>query len=84
MTGAGNRVPLSRTATVVLALAAGVAIANGYALQPSRSAIAREFGVAASRMAALASVTMLGYLVGLVLLVPLVARFRPRALISAQ
>ncbi|WP_175970624.1 MFS transporter [Burkholderia sp. BCC0322] len=84
MTVAGNRVPLSRTATVVLALAAGVAIANGYALQPSLSAIASEFGVAASRMAALSSVTMLGYLVGLAWLVPLVDRFSPRVLGSTQ
>jgi predicted MFS family arabinose efflux permease len=84
MTVAGNRVPLSRAATGVLALAAGVAIANGYALQPSLSAIASEFGVAASRMAALASVTMLGYLVGLALLVPLVDRFSARVLIPAQ
>lgn len=84
MTDVGNRGPLSRTATAVLALAAGVAIANGYALQPSLSAIASEFGVAASRMAALASVTMLGYLVGLAVLVPLVDRFSPRVLVSMQ
>ncbi|WP_152601991.1 MFS transporter, partial [Burkholderia paludis] len=84
MTDAGKRAPLSRAATTVLALAAGVAIANGYALQPSLSAIASEFGVAASRMADLASVTMLGYLAGLALLVPLVDRFSPRTLVPAQ
>ncbi|WP_321791688.1 MFS transporter [Burkholderia pyrrocinia] len=84
MTDAGERVPLSRAATAALALAAGVAIANGYALQPSLSVIASGFGVPASRMAALASVTMLGYLVGLALLVPLVDRFSPRTLVPAQ
>ncbi|AQQ28334.1 MULTISPECIES: MFS transporter [Burkholderia cepacia complex] len=84
MTVAGPHAYLSRTAIAMLALAAGVAIANGYALQPSLSAIAGDFGVSAARMATLASVTMLGYLAGLALLVPLVDRFGPRTLVSAQ
>ncbi|MBR8498681.1 MFS transporter, partial [Burkholderia cenocepacia] len=84
MTVAGPPAYLSRTAIAMLALAAGVAIANGYALQPSLSAIAGDFGVSAARMATLASVTMLGYLAGLALLVPLVDRFGPRTLIPAQ
>ncbi|MBN3792952.1 MFS transporter [Burkholderia sp. Ac-20353] len=84
MTVADKSVRLSSAATATLALAAGVAIANGYALQPSLSVIASDFGVSVSRMAALASMTMLGYLVGLALLVPLVDRFSPRTLIPAQ
>ncbi|WP_175849405.1 MULTISPECIES: MFS transporter [Burkholderia cepacia complex] len=84
MTATGPHAYLSRTAIAMLALAAGVAIANGYALQPSLSAIAGDFGVSAARMATLASVTMLGYLAGLALLVPLVDRFGPRTLVSAQ
>ena len=84
MTVAGPHAYLSRTAIAMLALAAGVAIANGYALQPSLSAIAGDVGVSAARMATLASVTMLGYLAGLALLVPLVDRFGPRTLVSAQ
>lgn len=84
MSVAGKSEPLSPAAVVALAVAAGVAIANGYALQPSLAAIARDFGVPASRMTALASMTMLGYLVGLALLVPLVDRFSPRALVPAQ
>lgn len=84
MTVACPHAYLSRTAIAMLALAAGVAIANGYALQPSLSAIAGSFGVPAARMATLASVTMLGYLAGLALLVPLVDRFGPRTLIPAQ
>ncbi|KML49327.1 MFS transporter [Burkholderia cepacia] len=84
MTVAGQSPHLSRAAIAALALAAGVSIANGYALQPSLSVIASDFGVPASRMTTLASVTMLGYLAGLALLVPLADRFSPRTLISAQ
>ncbi|WP_233870590.1 MFS transporter [Paraburkholderia adhaesiva] len=81
---ADNSARLSGAAVATLALASGVAIANGYALQPSLSDIARDFGVSASRMTTLASMTMLGYLAGLALLVPLVDRFSPRGLIPAQ
>ncbi|WP_175998652.1 MFS transporter [Burkholderia stabilis] len=84
MTDAGQSAHLSRAAIAALALAAGVAIANGYALQPSLSVIAGDFGVPVARMAALASVTMLGYLAGLALLVPLADRFSPRTLIPMQ
>lgn len=84
MTVTDKSARLSGAAVATLALAAGVAIANGYALQPSLSDIARDFGVSVSRTTPLASMTMLGYLVGLALLVPLVDRFSPRGLIPAQ
>ncbi len=83
-TGADQDVRLSRAATAVLAVAAGGAIANDYALQPSLATIASDFGVPVALIATLASAAMIGYLVGLALLVPLVDRVSPRALIPGQ
>lgn len=75
---------LSSTAVVVLAVAAGSALANDYAMQPSLSEVASDFRVPISVITAVASFTMLGYLLGLVLLLPLVDRVSPRTLISGQ
>lgn len=84
MNAAGQDARLSGAAVAALAIAAGVAIANVFALQPSLSGIALDFGVPASRMTTVASMTMLGYMAGLALLVPLADRFSPRALVPAQ
>lgn len=84
MTGQTAGVRLSSTAVTVLAVAAGGAIANDYAVQPALAQIARDFGAPLGLIATVASAAMLGYLVGLALLVPLADRFSPRALIAAQ
>lgn len=84
MNAAGQDARLSGAAVAALAIAAGVAIANVFALQPSLAAIAADFSVPAARMTSVASMTMLGYVAGLALLVPLADRFSPHALIPAQ
>ncbi|RQT35810.1 MFS transporter [Burkholderia contaminans] len=82
---AGDRnARVSSTAVAVLAIAAGGAIANDYAIQPALSDVARDFSVPVTLITTVASSTMIGYLLGLVLLVPLVDRVSPRALIPGQ
>nr|WP_202031729.1 MFS transporter [Paraburkholderia sacchari] len=75
---------MSGRAVVVLSIAAGGAIANNYAIQPALSFIAADFGVPVAPITAVASGAMTGYLLGLVLLVPLVDKLSPRALIPGQ
>jgi predicted MFS family arabinose efflux permease len=82
--GASQNVRLSSGAVAVLAVAAGGAIANDYAMQPALSVIAGDFGVPVALIAAVGSAAMIGYLLGLVALVPLVDRLSPRALIPGQ
>lgn len=75
---------LTGRALAVLSVAAGSAIANNYAMQPALSAIAADFGVGLGPMTGVISGAIIGYLIGLVLLVPLVDRVSPRALIPGQ
>lgn len=82
--GAEQNARLSGRAVAVLSIAAGGAIANIYAMQPAISVIAADFGVPIAAITAVTSGAMIGYLLGLVLLVPLVDKLSPRALISGQ
>ena len=75
---------LTGRALFVLSVAAGSAIANNYAMQPALSVIAADFGVGLAPMTAVISGAIIGYLIGLVLLVPLADRLSPRALIPGQ
>jgi len=75
---------LTGRALTVLSVAAGSAIANNYAMQPALSVIAADFGAGMALMTAVISGAILGYLIGLVLLVPLVDRLSARALIPGQ
>ncbi|HDR9199767.1 MFS transporter [Burkholderia vietnamiensis] len=85
MTGrAEQSTRLSGRAVAVLSIAAGGAIANDYAMQPALSFIAADFGVPVAPITAVASGAMIGYLLGLVLLVPLVDKLSPRTLIPGQ
>jgi predicted MFS family arabinose efflux permease len=77
-------VRLSSAGVAVLAVAAGGAIANNYAFQPALADIAADFRMSVSLVTTVASATMLGYIAGLALLLPLVDRISPRALICAQ
>ncbi|AYR24572.1 MFS transporter [Herbaspirillum rubrisubalbicans] len=79
-----QHVRLSGRALAVLSVAAGSAIANNYAMQPALSLIAADFGVPVAPMTALASAAIIGYLLGLVLLVPLTDKLSPRVLIPGQ
>ncbi|WP_245790626.1 MFS transporter [Streptomyces monashensis] len=75
--GLGDRLPL------VMALACGVAVANGYFPQAVTPLIARGFAVGQDSAAVLATVTQLGYAAGIFLLVPLGDRLSRRPLVTA-
>jgi predicted MFS family arabinose efflux permease len=81
---AGGRSGLSVTAVAVLAIAAGGAIANNYALQPALATIAHGLHARTEAVSLALTGAMAGYLLGLVFLVPLVDRVRPRVLVPAQ
>ncbi|WP_316215111.1 MFS transporter [Bradyrhizobium sp. SZCCHNR2035] len=76
--------PLSAGLIVLLAVTAGGAIANNYAIQPSLDAIAQDIGTTPSAISMTVSGVMLGYLAGLALLVPLADHVNPRRLIPGQ
>ncbi|MBY6239617.1 MFS transporter [Methylosinus sp. Sm6] len=76
--------PPSAGVVVLLAITAGGAIANNYAIQPSLSAIAQDIGATPSAISRTVSGVMLGYLAGLALLVPLADHVNPRRLIPIQ
>lgn len=76
--------PLSASVVTLLAIAAGGAIANNYAIQPSLAAVAHDLGITYGTVSLTASGVMLGYLLGLALLVPLVDHASPRRLIPSQ
>ncbi len=75
---------LSAGIVVLLAITAGGAIANNYAIQSSLGAIAQDLGTDLSAISLTASGIMVGYLLGLALLVPSVDRISPRWLIPGQ
>lgn len=56
---------------LLLATAAGLVVANLYYNQPLLDAVARDFGVPAARVAPVATLTQVGYAVGLFAVVPL-------------
>ncbi|WP_314148619.1 MFS transporter [uncultured Leifsonia sp.] len=68
----------------VLAVAAGGAIANDYAIQPALAQIASDFRAPLSLVAFVSSAAMAGYLAGLALLLPLADRLSPRTIIPVQ
>lgn len=86
MTNASDRCekPLSAGVVVLLAITAGGAIANNYAIQPSLGVIARDLGTTSGAISLTVAGVMLGYLVGLALLVPLADHVNPRRLIPGQ
>jgi len=83
MTVAGPR-GLSGVTIAVLAVAAGGAIANDYAVQPALVTIAHGLGATSHAVSLILTGAMAGYLLGLMFLVPLVDRVRPRVLIPGQ
>jgi predicted MFS family arabinose efflux permease len=62
---------ISRRLVLLLALACGAAVANLYYAQPLLGTLARAFNVSDGTAGLLITVTQLGYVVGLALLVPL-------------
>lgn len=74
--------PLNRRLTWIMAIACGLTAANIYYSQPLLVAVAHSFGVGESAAGLIATVTQLGFALGLLLLVPLGDIFKRRNLIS--
>lgn len=66
VTGRGGRPPV-----LLLAVAAGLVVANLYYNQPLLAGMARDFGVAVPAIAPVATLTQVGYALGLFAVVPL-------------
>lgn len=66
------------------ALAAALGTASVYLLQPAVAEVADALNTSAAVIGAALAFGPVGYLVGLILLVPLVDRFSPRAVVAAQ
>lgn len=75
---------LARTQVLFLALAAGVATSTSYTVQPELGRITRDLGASLASTSAAAGLPILGYMIGLALLVPLVDHMPARRLLSAQ
>lgn len=84
MTRGASRARLSRAAVAMLAVCAGGAISNVYAFQPAVGEIAVSMGVPPTAVSGAIAAAFLGYLLGLVVLVPLADRVSARILVSAQ
>lgn len=67
-----------------LALAAAAATSTNYTVQPELSLIADDLGASLAGVAAAAGLPILGYMIGLALLVPLVDHVPARTLLPAQ
>ncbi|MEU2041128.1 MFS transporter [Nocardia niwae] len=67
-----------------MALAAALGTASVYVLQPAVAEVAGSLRTSAAVIGAALACGPVGYLTGLVLLVPLADRFAPRAVVSAQ
>lgn len=63
--------PLAPVPVLLLTTAAGLVVANLYYNQPLLAAVARDFGVPAARVAPAATLTQVGYALGLFAVVPL-------------
>ena len=72
------------TQVLFLAVAAGVATSTSYTVQPELGRIAHDLGASLASTSAAAGLPILGYMIGLALLVPLVDHLPARRLVSAQ
>ncbi|RAG87015.1 MFS transporter [Streptacidiphilus pinicola] len=78
--GSGHGIPGWLVA--VLAVATGLSVANLYYAQPLLSTLAPVFGVGTATAGALVTVTQIGYVLGMLFLVPLGDRFEKRRLVA--
>ncbi|KAB8145197.1 MFS transporter [Chloroflexia bacterium SDU3-3] len=74
---------IDRRLVAVMAAASGLAVANQYYVQPILPLIAKDFGVGTAQAGIVATVTQLGYALGLLLIVPLGDTHNRRRLIVA-
>lgn len=72
---------LGTTAIVVMAVAAALTVANVYFNQALLTAIAADFGVSPRDVGLIATLSQLGYALGILLIVPLGDRSEPRSLV---
>ncbi|MFL6112702.1 MAG: MFS transporter [Catenulispora sp.] len=79
---AGNA--LGKAAVAYLVVAAALATASSYLIQPELRPVARDLGVSVSAITVAAGSAIVGYLVGLAVLVPLVDHVRANRLVAAQ
>ncbi|TWA67002.1 hypothetical protein FBZ85_1421 [Azospirillum brasilense] len=62
---------LSRVATLIFAVAAGLSVANVYYAQPLLDAIARDFGISPAAIGLVVTLTQVGYALELIFIAPL-------------
>lgn len=75
---------LSKITTLILAVAAGLSVANIYYAQPLLDAIARDFGISPAAIGLVVTLTQVGYALGLIFIVPLGDILDHRRLVIAQ
>ncbi|MGW1101422.1 MFS transporter [Streptomyces sp. NPDC002540] len=74
----------ARRTTLLFAVASGVAVANVYFAQPLLVTLSRDFGISASNVGVVVTLTQIGYGLGLFLLVPLGDLVDRRSLVVTQ
>jgi predicted MFS family arabinose efflux permease len=75
---------MSRTTTLVFAVAAGLSVANIYYAQPLLDAMADDFGIPPAAIGLVVTLTQIGYALGLIFIVPLGDLLDRRRLIVVQ
>ncbi|MEU9449845.1 MFS transporter [Streptomyces sp. NPDC048277] len=76
--------PLPRGGTFLLAVIAGTAIANNYAVQPALTAVAADLDVPLSVIGLVPTAALAGCMTGFALLLPLTDHLAPNRLVTAQ
>ncbi|TWI48974.1 putative MFS family arabinose efflux permease [Pseudomonas duriflava] len=79
-----NQPRLTGALVLLLAMTAGLAVANVYVAQPLLDSMAHSLGVAPARIGVVVTVTQIGYALGLIFLVPLGDLIDQRKLILGQ
>jgi predicted MFS family arabinose efflux permease len=74
----------SERLTIFIAAAAGMAISNNYALQPVLPTVAKALGVSQEATGLIAGSLQVGYMAGILLLVPLGDKLKPATLVAWQ
>lgn len=75
---------LSKFATLILAISAGLSVANIYFAQPLLAAMAHDFGISPAVIGLVVTLTQVGYGLGLIFIVPLGDLVDRRRLIVGQ
>lgn len=75
---------LEKIAMPVIAIAAGINVANVYFAQPLLDAMAQDFGISSAKVGLVVTLTQVGYGLGLIFIVPLADLIDPRRLVVGQ